>query len=810
MADSVGAVSFDLIIQDTMKKQLNVIAKNAESPAAGVGKSIGEAISSPIQKAVDDAGKSLDDIIKNANKKSVYVPRTPDDAPLKSVPLTGSTLASNVVKKEQPEAPQSVKIGDVFKVAEDSVGRLNQKLDITNSKIGEQEEKLRSLVKRYEEVANSKGTGSADAKGIDSQITTVQAKLISLRDTADQTERQIEKALNASGGATSVSKAADNICAKMKKAASGTDSVFKKAMKSVGSSVSNAFGSAKAKVSNSVKSIQHKVSGLSRSVKSAFKSAFLMAGLYAAFRGIRSLIGDAVSQNEEFSNSLKLIKSNLQVAFTPILQTIQPMLNTLAAGFANVSKQIAAITAGMFGQTYQQAAAATKKLNSVSKEAKKAGQLASFDELNVLSNESSDESSDEGDDTYADPATANYDETISFGQKLKDMLTSISAGVGPFIASLSTKIAEAAPSIATAGVQIIQALLAGINDHAPEIIASAVTVINTFMTGLGQLLPQIGPFAVNAIMFLAQSFLAYAPQLLIIGIELLTSVLQGLSQNIPELIPVVQDAIFAIVQAITDNLPVILTAGMTILTHLIQGIAEMLPELIPMAVDCVITLVQGLVDNLPMLIDAAIDLIVALALGILNALPILLEQAPKIISSLVDGLVGAIPLLIDAAIQIILGLVDFFINNLDKMASCAINIMVSLASGLIKAVPELIKAVLKLIKSLVNKIMNTDWIQVGKDILAGIGDGLMKGVTAIGDTIKNVASGIVDGFKSFFGIHSPSKLFKEEIGANLALGIGAGFDDEMVGVTKSMQDAVPTPELKMIKVSSTGTISSHS
>ena len=107
MADSVGAIELDLIIHNTVKKQLDAAAKSAESPAKDVGKSIGEAISAPIQKAVDDAGKSLDDIIKDASKRSVYAPRTPDDAPQKSIPLTGSTLASKMVKNEQLEAPQS-------------------------------------------------------------------------------------------------------------------------------------------------------------------------------------------------------------------------------------------------------------------------------------------------------------------------------------------------------------------------------------------------------------------------------------------------------------------------------------------------------------------------------------------------------------------------------------------------------------------------------------------------------------------------------------------------------------------------------
>ena len=46
--------------------------------------------------------------------------------------------------------------------------------------------------------------------------------------------------------------------------------------------------------------------------------------------------------------------------------------------------------------------------------------------------------------------------------------------------------------------------------------------------------------------------------------------------------------------------------------------------------------------------------------------------------------------------------------------------------------------------------------------------------------------------KSIFGIHSPSVLFKEQIGKNMALGLGEGFVDTMSNVSEDMQGAIPT------------------
>ena len=50
----------------------------------------------------------------------------------------------------------------------------------------------------------------------------------------------------------------------------------------------------------------------------------------------------------------------------------------------------------------------------------------------------------------------------------------------------------------------------------------------------------------------------------------------------------------------------------------------------------------------------------------------------------------------------------------------------------------------------------------------------------------------MDGIKSALGIHSPSKVFEEQVGKNMALGMGEGFINAMDSVKKEMQEAIPT------------------
>lgn len=101
------------------------------------------------------------------------------------------------------------------------------------------------------------------------------------------------------------------------------------------------------------------------------------------------------------------------------------------------------------------------------------------------------------------------------------------------------------------------------------------------------------------------------------------------------------------------------------------------------------------------------------------------------------------------------------------------------------AISTLINNIINWFKNLPNNIMN-----IGKNLVQG----LWNGITGAGNWLKNkissFASGIINGFKSAFGIHSPSKVFNQEIGRFLALGLGEGFNDNINKVFKKMKSTV--------------------
>lgn len=704
---SVGKIFLELDILSDLKSQLENIASKAQGQAKNsfesVGKAASEAIQKPIEKVgntvekvadnvqktteecITAAGESLDAMVERALKprnfeveakvtQAAAEPGAPRGPP--KYAMAGPDPAKFIENYGKQAEKSTIPMEDIFQAADKPAELLKQKIENITTQITDQRENLLKLENAYAKLGEE---GGEESDKLAQKITAGEGRLISLQQTLMQTQAKYDKAMSAAAQATEKPKeAVDSLGEQIK---STLKSAASKGGKSVKNGLGKAFSSMKQNASKSVKDVGHKVSGLGRSIKSAFKSAVLMAGLYAAFRAFRDLVGGALTSNEQFAASLNALKGNLQVAFTPILQVIMPAVNALMSGLAAAAQKIAAFTSAVFGKTYAQSVAATKRLKSTSKEAKKAaGAVAGFDQLNNIEKSESEDAGGSNLDTLAVDPNAGANMVKEFSD------------LGPVIAGFLTqalvKIAQFAPKFVQGAVQVLTSFIRGINANFPMISTAVLGIITAFMDGLDQLIPELVPFGVNVITLLVQAFLTYAPRLIRAGIVLITGLLTGLADKMPELIPMAQDAIRMIVTSLTDNLPQVLQAGIEILLALIDGIIEMIPELMPAIVLVVMQIVQALVDNLPHIIKGGINLIVALIKGITGSLGMIVQHAPEIIESLVKGLVEAIPILLQGAWELVKALFDYLTSV--NWAQLGIDIMVALANGVIKGLNTLI------------------------------------------------------------------------------------------------------------------------
>lgn len=332
-------------------------------------------------------------------------------------------------------------------------------------------------------------------------------------------------------------------------------------------------------------------------------------------------------------------------------------------------------------------------------------------------------------------------------------------------------------------------------------------VIDTFVTAgtnIANAVVELAPQVIDGIIRLIEAILPMLPTLLDtllpVVLDGASRILTALIEMAPQLVNTILTLLMTIVDTITQNLPLILQAGITILLELIKGIAQALPDLIPAIVDCILLIVDTLIENIDLIIEVGIEIILALIEGIFNALPNLIAKLPELIIKLVRALLKLIFIqLPQAGRDIVDKIIDGLFGYWNKM---------------IQKIREFFKGTI--FEPIVNKI--TDMAKVGLQLVQGLWEGIKNARDWLLNKIKGFAKTITKGIKSFFGIHSPSKLFRDEIGKNLILGVGVAFekDDNLIDkqisdfgddVYKKMQGAVNMETGKMAFSGTSGSVS---
>ena len=151
--------------------------------------------------------------------------------------------------------------------------------------------------------------------------------------------------------------------------------------------------------------------------------------------------------------------------------------------------------------------------------------------------------------------------------------------------------------------------------------------------------------------------------------------------------------------------------------------------------------------------------------------------------------------------------VAYATEKLPEVLKLGIQLIVSLVKGLAQNLPELLRGTLALVDTIISAFLDSlpDIIEVGKDIVRGLWEGIKAMASWIGEKVSGFVGGLVDGVKGVLGIHSPSRVFAG-IGQNMALGLGQGFERQMQRVSSGIQDAIPTPTVDTVYNAAAGMV----
>lgn len=322
--------------------------------------------------------------------------------------------------------------------------------------------------------------------------------------------------------------------------------------------------------------------------------------------------------------------------------------------------------------------------------------------------------------------------------------------------------------------------------------------IGVVIEGMGKLVAGLAPEIASALPTLTNELL---PNLVELGVQSISALVQGIQENGDSLAAGALSIVGTLAEGIAELFPMVADTAASLAVSLADGLTESLPNIIPVAIETISTLVENLTENANTVIDAGIQIILALGEGLIAALPQLIETIP----------------------QIVINIANVINDNAPKLVDTALYLITRLAVGLVQAIPTLVVNIPKIIEAIVAAFMAFQWLNLGKQLIDGVANGVKKAgesmATAAKDAfskfkskitgsevateLKSIGKYIIDGIvggiknslskianvagkikdtllsklKGLFRIASPSKLMKEEVGAYIGEGIAVGIEE---------------------------------
>ena len=244
--------------------------------------------------------------------------------------------------------------------------------------------------------------------------------------------------------------------------------------------------------------------------------------------------------------------------------------------------------------------------------------------------------------------------------------------------------------------------------------------------------------------------------------------------------------------SIGELAPQVMEVGGQILSGIAQGIVAALPTLLTTGAQIIMQLASGILSAVPQMVSQLPEIISEFINYISGQFPAILQEGTELLNNFVDGIIGAIPDFVAKLPQVITAFVNFVVSNLPTILQSGIDILTNLVEGIISVIPQLVAALPQIIEAIVLGIgsLMGNILDVGRSIVEGIWQGITNAGSWLVGKITGWFDGVVGSVKRFLGINSPSRVFADQVGANMALGVGEGFADEMGVVERQLNRAM--------------------
>lgn len=200
------------------------------------------------------------------------------------------------------------------------------------------------------------------------------------------------------------------------------------------------------------------------------------------------------------------------------------------------------------------------------------------------------------------------------------------------------------------------------------------------------------------------------------------------------------------------------------------------------------SLFMSLISNMPKITEKITDAVPQIAEPAVNKfsdfIPNMKNAGYNLFTSLIskksditEKITGEIPKITDKIIKTVA-------DGNPQMADAGFDLFTSITGKLTKAIKNIAKAPGEIVNALVEKFNGfmEKFYSIGVNIVQGVWEGISSTGSWLADNVTGFFGGIINSVTDFLGISSPSKVFRDLVGRNIALGVKAGIDGEMPSV----------------------------
>lgn len=400
----------------------------------------------------------------------------------------------------------------------------------------------------------------------------------------------------------------------------------------------------------------------------------------------------------------------------------------------------------------------------------------------------------------------------------------LTAAVGALGGVLSDMVAYAAgmaPKMIDAGVGLLMSLLAGIQQNLPALAEGAVGIVTSLVSGIAGMLPQLAETAVQLILSLAGGLSEALPELVPVAVQAIITLVQGLVGNLPALIQAAGDLIRGLVKGLVASIPLLLDAAPSIIGGLVSAFDSLMDEIVGVGADIVSGVWDGICSMAGWIKDKVKGFFSGIVdgvkdfLGIHSPSRVFAEIGNNTVAGYADGVDSAAGSNEKRVLNTVSKLSDSMagafgsgggdagaalMNNLTASARASLMGVAAVGGTSVSSFCDGVTAGLGQVELAAEGIINLfcttalnrrdDMYEVGSLAMEGFNEGLrIKGKQAIA-TARSIANAVIAEMQRAMDIHSPSRKMRDLVGIPTAQGFIAGFENEMDGWGKRMQDAV--------------------